>query len=481
MVKRNSKRRVGKLGPDRKFSGKGYKSTKKKLKEFQKNRRLDAAEKFKEKALENYSDRIKSIVAAGSVARDTFSSESDLDMWVFVDDTEERLTRDKRMEMEDRLKDIADSCGETKSGNHILHVQPPWTVTEYWDMMRRGSPVAHSMTEDAVAIYDTGFFGPIQRLYKMGKLPATTHSAEKRMSKVPRRLQRAERMKLAIIGKDVYYAMTDALQAVLVYMGHSPPAPKHLAGKARQYLVENDLIDEKYVEDYEKVYSLYKGISKKNVDSISGEELDEYIEMGKEFAKEMQKALKKVELNRKARSIQKNYEMMVKTSVAALKALDELPEDPKKLPKAFKEKLVDDELIDPRYENVFGRVLEMKKKLNDKDIGDISEHDVNKTRNYVRGFVREVRDLLSSKGIEPEKLKEELKASMKPPKVAKATGKKGAKKKKSEPKKTEKKAKNKKQNKKKTEKKDREEFKCDECGKTFGSKRGLSIHKGKVH
>ncbi|MFP4045889.1 MAG: hypothetical protein ACLFS3_02425, partial [Candidatus Aenigmatarchaeota archaeon] len=340
-----------------------------------------------------------------------------------------------------------------------IHPQPPWTITGYWDMMRRGSPLAHSITEDGAALYDTGFFKPIQRLYKMGNLPATRHSAEKRMSKVPKRLRRAERMKLLIVAKDVYRAMTKSLQAVLVYMGENVPAPKQLPGKARERLVKNELLEEEYVEDYEEVYGIYKGVEHNKVDEMSGEDVDKYIEMGKEFVKEMQKIMKRIEINRKARGIQKNYEAMVKTSVTALKALDKLPEDPKKLPKAFKEHLVEEELIDPKYENTFGKVLEMKKKLKDKDIEDISEHEINVAKNYVQGFMREIRELFSEKGINPEEIKKKFqpKEEVSPEELAKKKAKEEAKEGK------------------------KESFECDECGKEFDSQRGLSIHKGKKH
>lgn len=464
MADDEKKRKVGRLEPDKKFAGKkGFRSTKKKLKKFQKNRRMDAAEKFQEEVMDEHEEWIKAIVAVGSVTRDEFSSESDLDLIVFIDDTKEEMSKKKKKEIEKTCKKVADECGETKSGNHIIHPQPPWTITEYWDMMRRGAPLAHSITQDGVPLYDTGFFEPIKRLYKMGRLPATRHSAEKRMSKVPKRLRRAERMKLLIVAKDIYRAMTSSLQAVLVYMGEETPAPKQLASKARERLVKNDLVDEKFIEDYEEVYDIYKGVEHNDVDGMSGEDVDEYIEKGKEFAKEMQKTMKRLEINRKAKRIQKNYQAMVKTSVTALKALDKLPEDPKKLPKAFKEHLVEEELIDPKYENTFGKILEMKKKLKDKDIGDISEHEINVAKNYVQGFMREVRELLSEKGINPEEVKKKFqpKDDVNPEKIAE------------------------KKVQKETEKSDEddesEKFECSECGKEFDSQRGLSIHEGKAH
>ncbi|MFP4117074.1 MAG: nucleotidyltransferase domain-containing protein [Candidatus Aenigmatarchaeota archaeon] len=443
------------LKPDETFAGKtkDFRSTKRKIKDFQKKRRMDAAEKFRKEALEKHGEYINAIIGTGSVTRDEFSSESDLDITVFIDDTREDVDKKKKKEIEKDLKEIAEGCGKTKSGNHILHVQPPWTITEYWDMMRRGSPVAHSWTQDAKAIYDDGFFGPVQRLYKMGKLPATRKSAEKRMSKVPKRLNRAERMKVLIVAKDIYHAMVNSLQAVIVYMGEEVPAPKQLAKVAREELVSRDLLEEKYVEQYEEVYSLYKDVEHNDMDELSGEEVDEYIEMGKEFVTEMQKLMKKIELNRKARKIQSNYESMVKTSVAALKGLGELPEDPKDLPKAFKEVLIERELVDERYEKTFGKVLEMKKKLNEKEIEDITEHQINVAKDFVKGFMRDVHQLMDERGIEPGEVEEK----MEPDETPSAE---------------------------KIEKEvegEEEKVECDECGKEFDSERGLKIHRSQVH
>ncbi len=442
------------LKPDETFVGKAkdFRSTKRKIKDFQKRRRMDAAEKFKKKAIEKYGEYINAIIGTGSVTRDEFSSESDLDITVFIDDTREDVDRRKKKEIEDYLKDVAEGCGKTKSGSHILHVQPPWTITEYWDMMRRGSPVAHSWTQDATAIYDDGFFGPIQRLYKMGKLPATRKSAEKRMSKVPKRLRRAERMKVLIVAKDIYHAMTNSMQAVLVYMGEEVPAPKQLGKMAREKLVSRDLLDEKYVKQYEEVYSIYKDVEHNNIDEMSGEDVDKYIEMAKKFVGEMQKLMKRIEISRKARKIQSNYESMIKTSVAALKALGKLPEDPKKLPNAFKENLIEEELIDPRYEKTMSKVLEMKKKLNDKDIENITEHQINVAKDFVKGFMRDIHELLKEKDLKPGDIKEDMKPQ-KTPGPDEIT----------------------------PQEKNTGGFRCEECDKEFDTKRGLSIHKGKAH
>ncbi|MFB6075797.1 MAG: nucleotidyltransferase domain-containing protein, partial [Candidatus Aenigmatarchaeota archaeon] len=392
----NRKNKKPKLSKNKKIK----KSTGTKVRDFQKKRRADLIKNFSEKILDKYGKWIKSIVAWGSVVRDEFTGKSDIDVVVIVDDTREELDKKTRSKIDSFIKKSAKDVDEK------LSPQPVWTITEFWDMSRTLSPLAYTLLKDGVPVYDTGFFAPIKRLLNMGKIPASKEAVEKRMKKVPKRLNRAKHSKLYMIAEDLYYAMLDSTQAVLMFLGRGPPDPNNAGEVARKYLVEKELLEEKYVDWLEDVIEFRKEVEHRNISSIKGKEVDKYIEKAEDYVEEMQKLLKRLELQKKASSIQKNYKVMVRASIAALKAIDKLPEDPKELPKAFKKELIDEDILNPVYENVFGKVLKYKKKLNDKDINDISERDINSTREYVRRFVGEVRKLLKEKDVSMEKMKE---------------------------------------------------------------------------
>lgn len=427
------------------------KSTGTKVRDFQKKRRANLIKKFSEKILDKYGKWIKSIIAWGSVVRDEFTGESDIDIVVIVDDTREELDKDLRNKIDKFIKKKAKEVDEK------LSPQPVWTITEFWDMSRTLSPLAYTLLKDGVPVYDTGFFAPIKRLLNMGKIPASKEAVEKRMKKVPKRLNRAKHSKLYTIAEDLYYAMLDSTQAVLMFLGRGPPDPNNAGETARKYLVEKDLLDKKYVDWLEDVIKFRKEVEHRNIASIKGKEVDKYIARAEEYVEEMKKLLKRLELQKKASSIQNNYKTMVRASIAALKAVDKLPEDPKELPKAFKEELIDEDVIDPIYENVFGKVLQYKKKLNDKNIEDVSERDINSTREYVRRFVGRVRKLLKEKDISPDEMKD---LSPNVSKNKKVLGK---------------------EEELKNKEAEKDKYKCEKCGKKFDSKRGLKIHKGKVH
>lgn len=427
------------------FSGKKKikKSTGKKVRDFQKKRRAKVIKRFSKKVLDKYGKWIKSIVAWGSVVRDEFTGESDIDIVVIVDDTKEKLEGDFRKKIDHFIHDTA------KDVDKKLSPQPVWTITEFWDMVRRLSPLVYTLLKDGIPVYDTGFFAPIKRLLNMGRIPATKEAVEKRMEKVPKRLRRVEHAKLYMIAEDLYYAMLDSTQAVIMFLGRGPPDPNHVCDVARKYLVDKDLIDKKYIDQLEEVIEFRKKVEHKKISEIEGKKLDEYIDKAEKFVEEMNKLLQKLELQKKAGNIQKNYKVMLKASIAALKARDKLPEDPKQLPKKFKEDLIEGGIVNPIYGEVFNQVLYFKKKLKEKDIADISDRDLLSLREYVRRFVGEVKKLFREEDISPEELKK-----LKPKSIDKGEI---------------------------LKKKGKRKFECEECGKEFKSERGLKIHKGKVH
>ncbi len=363
-------------------------SRKDKQREEEKKKRAELIKQFSKKLLDKYGRQIKAIVAWGSVVRDEFTSKSDIDLVVIADDTREPMDDEER----DQINDFMAKTG--KEVDERLSPQPIWTLTEFWDMTRRLTPLAYNLLKDGIPVYDTGFFLPTKRLLQMGRIPATKESAESRMEVVPKKLRRAKDAKLWMIAEDVYNAMLSAFQAVVMFLGRGPPGPKQSVEVGRKFLVEPGLLEEKYMQWLEDVLAFRKKVEHREVSEIKGSEVDEYIDKGEKFVAEMERLLKKIEVDRKEEDVQKAYEAMIKSSIAALKAIDKLPEDPKMLPKAFKEHLIDTGLVNAYYGSVFGKVIEMKRLLKDSKLEQISDRDVYVTKEYVRRFVRNVREII---------------------------------------------------------------------------------------
>jgi predicted nucleotidyltransferase/uncharacterized protein (UPF0332 family) len=363
------------------------------LRKFSLETRLKSANTLTDKILGMFKGYIKAVVVWGSITRGDFTGKSDVDIYVIFDDTKMPLKKfDEIREKVD--KDMYKLASET---DPRLHVQPVLALTEFWDGIRGCHPLFYNIVREGYALHDTGFFIPMRKLLEWGKFPATVEAAEIRMEGVPKRISRVQSVKLYMIAEDLYYAITDAAQSVLMYVGVAPPAPKVLAREVRKHLIDTKLLEEEYAKLIEDVMTFRKAVEHKEIKQITGQELDKWIERTDKYVKRMEKMLDQLEDERKAYDIKKNYEIMIKASVAALKAINKLPPEPEKLPEAFKKYLVEPGLVSPWYADVFGRVIEMRKMLENKKMEDIPERDVYMSKEYVRRFIMDVRRVIESR------------------------------------------------------------------------------------
>jgi len=359
----------------------------KKIKKFSLETRLKSSEEFKNKLLDMFKGYIKAVVVWGSVTRGDYTGKSDVDIYIIFDDT--KLPLKKFEEIREKVdKDIYTLAS---SIDPRLHPQPTLALTEFIKGIRYTHPLFFNIIREGYAIYDTGFFIPMRKLLEWGEFPITPEAAHQRIDSVPGRIKRVRNVKLYMIAEDLYYAMLDAAQAVLMYVGVGPPVPKLAAEELRKHLVDNGLLEEEYAKMLEDVVEFRKQVEHKEQKDIAGEEVDKWIEKAERYVERLEKLLKDLETRRKEDDIKKNYEVMVQASVAALKSLKKLPEEPEKLPEAFKKYLVEAGLVSPLYSDVFEKVIAMRKMIDDKKVDKITEREVYASKEYVRRFINDVR------------------------------------------------------------------------------------------
>jgi uncharacterized protein (UPF0332 family)/predicted nucleotidyltransferase len=370
------------------------KSLGRKIKKFSLDTRLKSSEEFKTKILGLFRDYIKSIIVFGSFLRGEGTGKSDVDVYIIFDDTKMPL---KKFE-EIREKIDKDIYSAASSIDPRLHPQPILALTEFIKGIRYTHPLFFNIIREGYAIYDTGFFIPMRKLLEWGEFPITPEAAHTRMDPVPGRIKRVKNVKLYMIAEDLYYAMLDAAQAVLMYIGVGPPVPKLAASEIRRNLVETGLLEEEYAKMLEDIVVFRKKVEYKEVSEVSGDEVDKWIVKTEKYVERFEKLLQDLESKRKEENIRRNYEVMVKTSAAVLKNMNKLPEEPEKLPEAFKKYLIEAGLIDPLYSELLEKVLSQRRLLEDKKLDKVTEREVYTSNEYVRRFVNDVRRF-----IEPEK------------------------------------------------------------------------------
>ncbi len=398
---------------DKKMSKK-YQEEMKKFREKQ----LKIANKYTDELLRKYKKFIKAVVLFGSFSRGDFHKKSDIDMLVVIDDTIARFSPEMHDNFDMDIRKIA------KNHSKDITVQPSWTLTEFWDMARIGHPLLYTIVRDGWALFDTGFFVPVRKLLEAGKIPMTLEAVEQFMHGAPKKIERAKTTKLYLIAEDVYYAMLNSSQAVLMYSGITPPAPKNTPKVLEETLVREGVLEKEYSDIMQDVMDFRKKVEHREIKDVKGSEVDEYIQKAEKFVDRMEQLLTQMEKRKKEASAVKSYEVMIKASVAALKTLKKLPDDPKLLPKAIKEELIDKKRVSPAYADTFKRVISMRKLVDDKRIGEVPEKDIQLTKEYVRRFVRELSPLINGKKITEKPVKKKIRKKVK----RKATRKKKSKK-----------------------------------------------------
>ncbi|MBU3896888.1 MAG: nucleotidyltransferase domain-containing protein [Nanoarchaeota archaeon] len=378
----------------------------KKLKEFSFETRYKSTNEYKEKLLGMFKAYVKAIIMFGSITRGEQHGKSDVDIYMIFDDT--KLPLKKFEEIRDKITN--DMYKVARTVDPRLHPQPVIALTEFWDGMRKSNPVFYTLTRDGYAVYDAGFFIPMRKMLEQGKFPGTKESAYLRMESVPKRIVRVRDVKKLMIAEDLYYAVLDAAQAILMYVGVGQPAPGQCADELRKHLVNEKLLDEKYAKIMEDIYAFRKRIEyKEHVGEVSGKDVDEWIKKVQDYVDTMTKLLTRLENIKKIDDINTNYEIMLKASITALKTMNKLPKDPKELPIAFKKHLIETGKISPNYADIFDKVMAMKKRTGDKNIDDITEKDVYMNKEYVRRFIHELRSALQKPHDEPGRFAAEQK------------------------------------------------------------------------
>ena len=374
--------------------------------EDSKELRIKEAKEFAKKVLEKFDGIIKSIVLMGSVVRGEFKPESDIDVFVIIDDTLPDFTPEKQEQIDEELEKIAKTVSEK------LSIQPSYTLTEFTDYARNGHPIVYNFIKEGLPIYDAGFFMPWKRLLEAGKIPRTREAIESYMESAPKKINRAKTVKLLMLAEDCYYAMLNSAQAVLMFMGLEPPVPSKAYEEVKKYLVEPGILEPEYAEWLKEIIEIRKKIEHKKLLEVSGSFVDEWIEKAEKFVDKMFSLLNALEIRKREKVLERTHEVMHKAVATALKSLHKLPEELSidelesklgmSLPEAFKKELVDTGKVNPYYLDLWKKIENLKKEvIDEKKIEKLKSDEVYQLREEVRKLIHELAKTVKSASQEP--------------------------------------------------------------------------------
>ena len=381
------------------------------MREKSRERRMEAAQEFSDKLNEKLGDKVKCVAVWGSVAKGEHGRESDIDTLVILDDTklQKDVPDDAKKKIQKKVTDLA------KETDDRITIQYFPFLTEFWDSLRKGEPLAIEAVRNGEPVYDTGLFMPAKRLLQRGKISGTQESVRKRLKVGAAGYKKAEKNVKSSVPHKLEQAMASAGQAPIMLAGKNPPAKENVPEVLEEMFVEEGMLEQEYADMAEDIHD-FGNKGEKHPEEVTGEEVDEHLEKTDDFIRRMHQLVSEMGARKKVQNLVDDYKQFLKANVAMLKSQGvEPPEDKDDLPSVVEENLdVDEEHIE-----MFEKWYSIIEKVKEEDLDEVNEKELYELKNGSREFISEVgQDLREMKETEAE----EMAPDVDPSEVAQGAG-----------------------------------------------------------
>ena len=356
---------------------------------------LRVAEIHKTLVLKKFEKYVTSYIVVGSLVRGETHKDSDVDVFIIIDDTD--VKRMPRLELKEKLRGIIYSYIQEATAiagvKNILNVQV-YLMTEFWEAVKDAVPVMFTFIRDGVPLYDRGTFLPWKSLLRMGKIKPSPEAIDMFMSSGDRLKEMVDRRLLDIVVMDIYWGVLTPSQGLLMLYGLAPPTPKETVKLVREVLYEKEkLLEKKYVDILDSVISFYKGYEHGKNKTISGANLDKMAQDAYDYMARLKELREQIEKRVQEKSIEEVYKdvfgmlealLKRKSESAVIKQFNESLIKQGKFPQRFLEGL---KFVAKVRKNVEKEErIDPKAKKKGKETGKLMQ-DVNKARKIAAEIV----------------------------------------------------------------------------------------------
>jgi uncharacterized protein len=237
---------------------------------------------FANEARKHYGSIIKSVLIFGSAVRGDAAKTSDIDILVVLDDTATKTSEDLE-KVNSHLFLIAHELKD-------VHIQTH-TLTEFWEWIKMGSPELVNFLRFGLAIYDTGFIKPVQRMLQLGMIPPSdeTISLKARSSELRYRKLKQDVKSMVF---DLRYTAMDMIQAAVMYHYKTQPDYKTVVEYLQKFVDANKLEPE-WIAKYQQLDKMWKDVDHKVVKEVTPEYLGRAMQLSKELIERFKKLVPK--------------------------------------------------------------------------------------------------------------------------------------------------------------------------------------------
>ncbi len=289
---------------------------------------IKIAEIHKAMVVKKFEKYIVSYVLAGSLVQGRATPQSDIDVFIVVDDTD--VKKMTRAELKDKLRAIIISmgieAGKMTGIENKLNIQV-YILTDFWENIKEANPIIFTFLRDGIPFYDRGIFMPWKQLLQMGRVKPSPEAIEMFMNTGDQMIDRIKG-KLREIGvEDFFWATLTPSQAAIMLYGLPPPTPKETPSLLREIFVKKEKIfEEVHVKTLERILKIRKDIEHGNKRAVSGKEIDELLDGAEKFLKRLKKLFEQIDELKEKESVIDTYDhvLTVIRDVLRFEGVDEV-------------------------------------------------------------------------------------------------------------------------------------------------------------
>ena len=354
---------------------------------------IKISELHKEMILKKFEKYIVSYVLAGSLVQGRATPQSDIHVFIVIDDTD--VKKMTRAELKDKLRAIiigmGIEAGELTGVRNKINIQV-YILTDFWMSLREANPIIFTLLRDGVPFYDRGIFMPWKQLLKMGKIKPSQEAIDLFMSTGEQALKRITYKFKEIGMEDIFYAILTPSQAALMLYGIEPPSPKETPALIDEIFVKKEkLLEPEFVKILEEQIQLRKDLEHGTKKELTGEELDRFISNADKYLKRINKLFKQIERTKEEERMVETYETLITVvrDVLKLEGLERV--DDVEMEKAFEHHLVNTGRIPEKYLRIFSSVVEGKRHYDEKTLSKTEVEEVHKqSADFVRFMIEHI-------------------------------------------------------------------------------------------
>ncbi len=354
------------------------------------------AEIHKQMVLRKFEKYIVAYVLAGSLVQGKATPQSDIDVFVIIDDTDvKKMTRG---ELKDKLRAIimgmGMQAGDETGVHNKINIQV-YILTDFWESVREANPVIFTFLRDGIPFYDRGIFMPWKQLLKMGKIRPSAEAIDMYMSSGEQVLDRV-RIRLKEIGiEDFFWATLTPSQAAIMMYGVPPPTPKETPAVMREVFVKKlKLMTDSEVDILQNIIQVRKDLEHGTKKEVTGKEIDSLIDDADKYLKRLKRLFGQIEKIKEEEAILQVYDGVVTVARDILKLEGREKVTTEEILHVFEDELISTGKLAAKHLRELHDLIKAKESY---EKGSISKTEIDQVRKEGAGLLRTLVDYVQSK------------------------------------------------------------------------------------